>query len=518
MRLTLHPVLVLLRRSSLIKQWTERYLIIEACSSTLSVSFTQEIPDNIFIVAACNPHRANSLAGQAEWFVGSYYVRPFHQTLEMLMWNYGSLRTAQENEYIDSKMMMIETELVPEKRTFLSKLISMSQQLVRDYAAQYLQEGNHPTEVVQVMSKSTVSQRDIQRVFILYKWLKDSFTILKKYEEKDKETQVLSIKLRALFVALAVVYYFRLNSACRDSFTKKLQQACPPDHWKISVRFKTALTDELDWTINNMTLPPGIAKTEALKENVYATVVCTMTRIPLIIVGQPGSSKTLSFKIVSLNLLGQDSPNAVFRNCEVFKALDPHFYQCSRKSTSVEIESVFLQAIDRQASLLKLSDKKLSVVMMDEAGLPERSHESLKVLHYYLDDQKVAFVGISNHILDAAKMNRAVSLFRPDLCQQDVEVLAKGCLLPYTREPMKDRDVKYVKGFSHSYLDVMRDASIRVNAFFGLRDFIHFCAYLRRSEELIDPQLVINSLERNFNGSKHFGVISRYFIERVFQV
>ena len=65
---------------------------------------------------------------------------------------------------------------------------------------------------------------------------------------------------------------------------------------------------------------------------------------------------------------------------------------------------------------------------MDEAGLPEESHESLKViyknipwvkdyftkvLHYHLDQQEVAFVGITNHVLDAAKTNRAVSLFRP---------------------------------------------------------------------------------------------------------
>ena len=36
-----------------------------------------------------------------------------------------------------------------------------------------------------------------------------------------------------------------------------------------------------------------------------------------------------------------------------------------------------------------------------------------QVLHYHLDQQEVAFVGITNHILDAAKTNRAVSLFRP---------------------------------------------------------------------------------------------------------
>jgi hypothetical protein len=47
---------------------------------------------------------------------------------------------------------------------------------------------------------------------------------------------------------------------------------------------------------------------------------------------------------------------------------------------------------------------------MDEAGLPEESKESLKVLHYYLERHmsikaKVAFVAITNHALDAAKSN-----------------------------------------------------------------------------------------------------------------
>ena len=51
---------------------------------------------------------------------------------------------------------------------------------------------------------------------------------------------------------------------------------------------------------------------------------------------------------------------------------------------------------------------------MDEAGLPEDSHESLKALHYFLDSPKVAFVAITNRVLDAAKTNRAISLFRPD--------------------------------------------------------------------------------------------------------
>ena len=34
----------------------------------------------------------------------------------------------------------------------------------------------------------------------------------------------------------------------------------------------------------------------------------------------------------------------------MFKSLDPHYYQCSRRTTSIEIETVFQRAINRQRS------------------------------------------------------------------------------------------------------------------------------------------------------------------------
>jgi len=90
----------------------------------------QPLPSNIFLVAACNPHRGNSLAahgyrGDLEvsvhntnqngskvemWFRGSYYVQKLHPTLKFLMWNYGSLNDEQEADYIKEKMKMVNKE------------------------------------------------------------------------------------------------------------------------------------------------------------------------------------------------------------------------------------------------------------------------------------------------------------------------------------------------------------------------------------------------------------------------
>ena len=116
------------------------------------------------------------------------------------------------------------------------------------------------------------------------------------------------------------------------------------------IQFSEAFKDELEYFCQSIELPPGIAKTQALKENLFATIVCTVTHTPLVIVGAPGSSKTLSFNLAIDNLKGPESKRALFRKTEIFTSLDPHFYQCSRQTTSNEIQTVFSHAINRQKS------------------------------------------------------------------------------------------------------------------------------------------------------------------------
>ena len=87
----------------------------------------QPIPKNLFIVAACNPHRGNSLAAltvanagkfrimndtsDETWIMDSYYVRQLHPTLAHLMWDYGSLGEDQEGQYVQAKVNMFTNQL-----------------------------------------------------------------------------------------------------------------------------------------------------------------------------------------------------------------------------------------------------------------------------------------------------------------------------------------------------------------------------------------------------------------------
>ena len=421
------------------------------------------------------------------------------------MWDYGSLNEHQELEYVHAKMAMLNVRMSDPDVQSLAELIVESQKRMRMYAYQQLCHLKVPRESAEVCARSSVSQRDIQRVFTFYQWLMKLYTTFNPHNEDPTK-----FHRCAVMVALGIVYFLRLTSKFRAYYRAFLDAF---DRMEGEITFSLAYKRELRWFIRHIKLPAGIAETNALMENVFAIIACAVTHTPLIIVGPPGSSKTLSFNIASANLKGKESRVEIFRETDIFKSLDSHFYQCSRRTTSNEVERVFLRAVNRQRSLAKIPLPVYCVVFMDEAGLPEDKLESLKVLHYYLDKQEVSFVAISNHILDASKTNRAVSLFRPKATAEELHELASSCIFTDDRNRPTNTK-KLVNAFCESYNMILRDPEFK--CLFGLRDFIHFATYLRRKQtHYLNAQLVVQSLERNFNGTKRFAEICRTFLSKV---
>jgi hypothetical protein len=99
------------------------------------------LPDNIVIVAACNPAREKiELAGDRreelgqEWVIGHYQVHPLPESMQELSWNFGSLKPKQEKEFIEKSLHFLKKE-----NTYLSQnqadvcvnLIYNSQQITR---------------------------------------------------------------------------------------------------------------------------------------------------------------------------------------------------------------------------------------------------------------------------------------------------------------------------------------------------------------------------------------------------
>lgn len=274
----------------------------------------------------------------------------------------------------------------------------------------------------------------------------------------------------------------------------------------------------------------GIAFNTALKENVFTMLVCLMNKIPVIVCGKPGCSKTLAFQLLLNNLRGSDSKDAFFKT---LPTLLPVTYQGSLQSTSNGILRVFEKAqrfLDDNEQAKKSGNKNvrdiISVVFFDEMGLAELSRNNpLKVLHSLLEyeivdeemlKKRVAFVGISNWRLDVSKMSRAVFVARPELGVQDLKFTSKAVINSF--ESNLNSLSRYLEAMAEAYakyraLQKSENQGIYEN-FHGLRDFYSLikeaCKFYEDEKKKKDygsdwhhdliVRMINYSIERNFGG------------------
>ena len=66
--------------------------------------------------------------------------------------------------------------------------------------------------------------------------------------------------------------------------------------------------------LDNMELGKNIARNTALRENVFMMAICIDLRIPLFLVGKPGSSKSLAKSIVSNSMNGKSSKTELLKS------------------------------------------------------------------------------------------------------------------------------------------------------------------------------------------------------------
>eukprot|EP00978_Attheya_sp_CCMP212_P019243 scaffold53665_cov59-Attheya_sp.AAC.6 len=483
---------------------------------------------NIVVVSACNPARKqfamdgemmreNDLA--REWASGHYQVSEMKGSLGLLKWTYGSLNKDQEKEFIFRRIQMLNSVIPPYLQASLTELVCTAQEAIRGFAEQHIRERmkqlvphlSRKDDAVD-RSRSVVSLRDIQRVFDLFRFFKNDFVLA------DKESSTISQHRHAMLLAIAVVYYLRLDQKSRLDFLVLI--GTMPMEKDQSANFLEILTSSINTVIEGTAIPDGVALTIGIKENIFMTVVCSLSRTPLMIIGPPGCSKTLAVNIVIDNANGEESRTEFYRK----KPRIQHFhYQCSKTSTSNEVASVFDRAIQRQDNVD--ASRQQCLVFMDEAGLPEEEKESLKVLHYYLEGHmstkaSVAYVAITNHVLDAAKSNRCVSLLRPEANREELLTIAVGVLFNTTDISCDVRKVvieetqtsmlaiEFAKRLCHTYTCLVRDEKTFkwFETFFGLRDFIYFLKAIKRRSDTSGPSFTIYlktivwALQRNFNG------------------
>jgi hypothetical protein len=296
---------------------------------------------------------------------------------------------------------------------------------------------------------------------------------------------------RCMIEALGHVYYSRLSRKSRAQYLEHIaHSAANFALYTFNSRHFAKQLHESQLRFTKLMEPPkGIALNEALCENLFMIFVSILNKIPIFIVGPPGTSKSLAIDLIAKSMRGQGSNNAFLRK---HQSVDVFTYQCSPLSTAGGIEQVFNTA--RQYAH---ETKALVVCLLDEIGLAEQSkYLPLKVLHKELEQREVAVVAISNFHLDSAKMNRAVTLLRSPPTKKDLQITAEGIV---DRVHLSN----YLKSIAEAYKEVYSNQTIP--DFWGLREFYYVVKYINNrlldgDECIITPQMMLDGVLRNFGG------------------
>ena len=85
--------------------------------------------------------------------------------------------------------------------------------------------------------------------------------------------------------------------------------------------------------------------------------------------------------------------------------------------------------------------------------------------------ERVAFIGISNWALDPAKMNRGVMVTRADPSEKELVFSAKGICSNEDNDPIKIKLERYFSKLAKAYMAICKKQE---REFFGLRDFYRY--------------------------------------------
>ena len=546
-----------------------------------------ELPENIFFIGACNPYRYNTktvenyalkLAGTKEKKL-VYTVNPLPFSLLNFVFNFGNLTSEDEKSYINNMVVSpIESFFWKEveaknkeKKDFvkkdLQKQISaddfkLCEELKTLSAKAIIEAQNFVRDKNEV---SSVSLREIRRFSIFYEFFVEYFRNNKKLAEKRDQKEYFNIidnyysgfgkreiYINSIKLSIYLCYYMRLSKKeyRRDLAVNKMNPL-------FGDNFVEVPEHEQQFIANNIEMKAGIAKNRALLENLFTIFACVNAKIPLFIVGKPGCSKSLSVQLLFGAMKGDASDNLLFKS---LPKLFINSYQGSLGSTSKGVLNIFKKArlllkTDKKNNDIKIKnannivnnnnlEKIISMIYFDEMGLAEHSpNNPLKVIHSELEydlnegSKKIAFVGISNWILDASKMNRGLFLSIPTPDQEDLQITAKTIAESYNDKLAKDNKDLFdaLANTYFEYKEILQKQYTIKEDFHGSRDFYHLIKtsmrqIMQKKEEDINlnidenqkQEIGINSIERNFAGleidpDQKGGVTSLELIKKQFK-
>ena len=202
------------------------------------------------------------------------------------------------------------------------------------------------------------------------KFFKDYFT--KKNLCQNRKNNEKNNKLRSIICSIYLCYYTRLSdNIYRINFEKRLRKVLlqlinnekieekkqniidliknkdlkdeilsRPEE-KIEYNFSDFIKIEQNYLINQIKLEKGIGINYLLKDNLFNMVVAINTNIRFIIIGNPGTSKSLSAQLIYKSMKGEFSENKFF---QLYPRVIQTYFKGSHLTQPEDIEKLFLQA------------------------------------------------------------------------------------------------------------------------------------------------------------------------------
>ena len=511
----------------------------------------KKLKKNFVFIGSCNPYRKITekmkesgliLLEEKEkkFFLNKnnlvYKVNPLPTCLINYIFNFGSLSSDEEKKYASSiiqfyfnkiekfdkhsqkikiyDLILISTEkLTEEKKTIVDILI---------FSNKYMKN---------IYDNSSISLRDIKRFTIFYDWFLKYLINESPHSDTYRSNSDILLK-DCLKLTIYLCYYLRIsNPLYRQDFSKKIGYELENNFLEVPLREEKYITEQ--FILDN---DKGIVLNQMLRENLLTLFICINNREPLIIIGKPGSGKTLSVNCVANSMKGEFSDSEFLQRRN---GLLIYRYQGTKNTSSKSITRAF-KIVRSSIDIFKKNNegiKLIPIFFFDEMGFAQRSdnlNNPLKVLHTELEYEynvnkhdKIVFVGISNWQLDSAKMNRALYLLISDPDENELLETAKnigylmnrGIFLKYIK-----LFIALVKAYSeYKKLDLNKEFGKDINKnesniysylndFHGNRDFYYFIK--NTMNDLIeedknlnenDPDMIlykvgIKNIERNFGG------------------
>lgn len=489
--------------------------------------------NGLHIIAACNPYRKHTdemiqrlesaglgyrvRADETDEKLGSiplrqlvYRVQALPPSMMPLVWDFGQLNDQTEKKYIQQIVQRVaQSKDIGQAHTkMITNVLSASQKYMRQRRDEC----------------SFVSLRDVERCMQCFVWFSEHhiklFAELEEYKKRQnlkdddryqRQPSVRDPVVWALVMSIGVCYHACLEN--KEKYRQIVSKCLPREYNQAKVMQEISLMQDL--LLSGVPMGDTIAKNKALKENVFMMVLCIELRIPLFLVGKPGSSKSLSKTLVADAMQGQAARSDLYK---MLKQVDLVSFQCSPHSTPEGIINIFKQCGRFQKG--KNLSEYTRVVVLDEIGLAEDSPKMpLKTLHPLLEEgcidddpqphKKVGFIGISNWALDPAKMNRGIFVSRGDPDEKELIDTAKGICMSERMILEKVRD--FFQPFARAYLKICRREG---KGFFGLRDYYSLIkmifAVARSSQRKPTSEETVKAVLRNFSGKQHVDAVAAF--------